>query len=198
MSDKNIGQLISKSLRMTLSAEESRQVKEHLSTNEHARRFAQLSGWIQDSVSFAARTADADDGSNPALSAAAKARLRNLVAGAVAEKNRRSQSGQLPEVRHAAKPKRKPLFPDFGQGGVGGRDLAVAGVFKVACRGEIVRRSLLFAAVVGTILVAINHGRCIAMGRFDSACFASSALTVIVIYIVSTAASVLAVASKRQ
>lgn len=56
--------------------------------------------------------------------------------------------------------------------------------------GPIVRRALLFALVVGTILVSINHGDAIIAGDIDQQRILKIALTVVVPYLVSTISSV--------
>lgn len=58
--------------------------------------------------------------------------------------------------------------------------------------GEVVTRALLMAAVVGTVLVGINHGTCIIEGHFNLTCFWQSALTYTIPYSVSTISSILA------
>jgi len=68
------------------------------------------------------------------------------------------------------------------------RESAVA----IAFRGCVVKRALVLSAIVGTILVAINHGNCIVLGHFGFTCAVQSALTFLVPYCVSTVSSVLA------
>ena len=53
-----------------------------------------------------------------------------------------------------------------------------------------VRRAALTAAVVGTILVAINHGDAILNGTMTTGRVLRAALTVLVPYVVSTVSSV--------
>jgi len=62
----------------------------------------------------------------------------------------------------------------------------------------VVFRALYMAIIVGTILVAINHGVCIFSGHFGFTCFWQSALTYLVPYSVSTISSVLAMETKRN
>ncbi|MEC8556516.1 MAG: nitrate/nitrite transporter NrtS [Planctomycetota bacterium] len=62
----------------------------------------------------------------------------------------------------------------------------------IAFSWPVVRRSLMIAAVVGTILIAINHGSTIYCGQFDSMCAMKCSLTMVVPYCVSTLSSVLA------
>ncbi|MEM7558792.1 MAG: nitrate/nitrite transporter NrtS [Planctomycetota bacterium] len=68
--------------------------------------------------------------------------------------------------------------------------------FAIAFSWPVVRRSLLIAAVVGTILIAINHGGAIYCGQFDSMCAMKCSLTMVVPYCVSTLSSVLACRAK--
>ena len=70
--------------------------------------------------------------------------------------------------------------------------MSISDYLKLATRWPVVKRSIFFAIVVGSILVAINHGRCVLAGKFNLNCLASSILTVIVPYCVSTISSVLA------
>jgi hypothetical protein len=57
----------------------------------------------------------------------------------------------------------------------------------------VVRRAFLMAVVVGTLLIAINHGRCMLSNKFGSMCLIASALTFFVPYAVSTYSSILAI-----
>ena len=69
----------------------------------------------------------------------------------------------------------------------------VPGWFAVAFERSVVRRSLGYAIVVGTILVAINHGHAILSGDLPTGRLGQMLLTVAVPYIVSTSSSVGAV-----
>jgi len=60
----------------------------------------------------------------------------------------------------------------------------------LVCRGSVVRRGLKFAVVVGTILIAINHGDAILAGELTRASYFKMALTVVVPYVVSVLSSV--------
>jgi len=60
----------------------------------------------------------------------------------------------------------------------------------LACRPAVVRRGLKFAAVVGAVLIAINHGDAILAGRLERANYLKMALTVVVPYVVSVLSSV--------
>ncbi len=70
--------------------------------------------------------------------------------------------------------------------------MSIQEYLKLATQWSVVRRSVFFAIVVGSILVAINHGRCVLAGKFNLNCMVSCILTVIVPYCVSTISSVLA------
>ena len=61
----------------------------------------------------------------------------------------------------------------------------------VAFRPCVVRRALILAAIVGTVLVGINHGPCLLSGHFNGNCAIQSGLTFLVPYCVSTVSSVL-------
>ena len=62
--------------------------------------------------------------------------------------------------------------------------------FRLATRASVVRRALLYAVVVGAILIAINHGDAILAGSLDGGRWAKMGLTVLVPYCVSTLSSV--------
>ena len=64
---------------------------------------------------------------------------------------------------------------------------------ELAGRWEVVRCALVMSAIVGTILVTINHAKCVCMGMFDTTCLIQSILTYMVPYCVSTISSVLAI-----
>lgn len=70
--------------------------------------------------------------------------------------------------------------------------------FKLALEASVVRRALVMAAIVGTILVFINHGMCIVNGKFGGMCLFQSALTFFVPYAVSTISSVMAMSEKNR
>jgi len=61
---------------------------------------------------------------------------------------------------------------------------------SLACRGSVVRRGLKFAVVVGTILIAINHGDAILAGQLTGTNYLKMGLTVVVPYVVSVLSSV--------
>ncbi len=60
----------------------------------------------------------------------------------------------------------------------------------LACRRDIVRRSLRVALLVGTILALINHGDRLLAGDLDAGAVLKILLTYLVPYCVSTWASV--------
>ncbi len=63
---------------------------------------------------------------------------------------------------------------------------------RQASSWPVVRRALLFAVVVGAILIAINHGAAIVRGEVDAGRLVQMGLTLLVPYTVSTLSSVLA------
>ncbi len=63
---------------------------------------------------------------------------------------------------------------------------------RQASSWPVVRRALLFALVVGAILIAINHGAAIVRGEVGAGRLVQMGLTVLVPYTVSTLSSVLA------
>lgn len=69
--------------------------------------------------------------------------------------------------------------------------------FRVACRPSIVKRGLKYGAVVGSILIVINHGNAIVGGTVDATRVLQMILTLVVPYCVSTASSVGAVMEHR-
>lgn len=71
---------------------------------------------------------------------------------------------------------------------------------SVALRPAVVRRGLLFALVVGAILIAINHGDAVVAGEMTASRWWKAGLTVLVPYCVSTLSSVGALrdAERRQ
>ena len=60
----------------------------------------------------------------------------------------------------------------------------------IACTGAVVRRGLKYAAVVGAILIAINHGDAILRGDIDRVRLFKMGLTILVPYCVSALSSV--------
>ncbi len=61
---------------------------------------------------------------------------------------------------------------------------------RVARRPSVVKRALKYAVVVGSVLIAINHGGAILAGDLEWDRFARMALTTMVPYCVSTLSSV--------
>jgi hypothetical protein len=66
----------------------------------------------------------------------------------------------------------------------------MAGWLALATSRGVVRRALLMAAIVGALLVAINHGDAILRGDVDRGRLFRMALTLLVPYCVSTTSSV--------
>ena len=69
---------------------------------------------------------------------------------------------------------------------------------SLAFSGPVRRRALRIMAVVGAILIAINHGDAILRGEVDAARLARILLTLAVPYIVSTVSSVAAIREMRK
>jgi hypothetical protein len=70
-------------------------------------------------------------------------------------------------------------------------------VLSVAFEARIVRRALAFAVVVGSVLIAINHGDALLAGELGGTRWLKMGLTLLVPYVVSTWSSVLAVREVR-
>jgi hypothetical protein len=68
----------------------------------------------------------------------------------------------------------------------------------IACRRDVVIRALKTAALVGLVLVAINHGDALLAGNLDAVRVGKMLLTVLVPYSVSTYASVRAIQSMNR
>lgn len=68
----------------------------------------------------------------------------------------------------------------------------------VAAEPAVVRRGVLYAMVVGAILIAINHGDALLRGDLALGRIVRMALTVLVPYSVSTASSVGAIRQARR
>jgi hypothetical protein len=60
---------------------------------------------------------------------------------------------------------------------------------RVAGRRDVVVRSLKYGVIVGSILIAINHGNAIVAGEVDSTRILQMILTPLVPYVVATASS---------
>lgn len=69
---------------------------------------------------------------------------------------------------------------------------------RVACNRTVVIRGLKYAVVVGSILVAINHGDAILRGDLTTGRLLKIALTVVVPYCVSALSSVGAIRQLEQ
>jgi len=61
---------------------------------------------------------------------------------------------------------------------------------RLASAGGVVRRALLYAVVVGSLLIGINHGDAILAGEISAGRWVKMGLTVLVPYAVSTLSSV--------
>ena len=70
--------------------------------------------------------------------------------------------------------------------------------FSIATRPRVWRRALLYGLVVGTILIAINHGDALLRGDVDDVRLAKMILTPFVPYIVSTLSSVGAIRNAER
>lgn len=70
--------------------------------------------------------------------------------------------------------------------------------FELASEGAVVRRALACAVVVGTILIAINHGDALLRGEITTDRLLRLALTLLVPYCVSTYSSVSALRAMRR
>ncbi len=89
--DRDVSELISKSLSGRLNARQSVEVEAAVEQNDQLRNFAKLSGMIQESISdIARRSVAGDEALAPGLSDEAKARLKKSVSS---EYLRRSRSG---------------------------------------------------------------------------------------------------------
>lgn len=62
---------------------------------------------------------------------------------------------------------------------------------------SVVKRGLAFAAIVGAILISINHGHAILAGEVDAPRLLRMGLTVLVPYVVSTTSSVAAIRERQ-
>lgn len=68
---------------------------------------------------------------------------------------------------------------------------------RLASSAVVVRQSIVIAAIVGTLLVAVNHGRALLNGEITPGRIAQIVLTVVVPYCVSTVSSVGAMRAQR-
>ena len=76
--------------------------------------------------------------------------------------------------------------------------MTIKQVIELAFEPSIVKRGLKYAIVVGTILVAINHGDRIIAGALTPFQIVQIGLTYSVPYIVSSLSSVQAILAKKQ
>ncbi len=60
----------------------------------------------------------------------------------------------------------------------------------IATSSAVIRRGLMYALVVGSLLIAINHGDALLRGQVDAVRLLKMALTVVVPYLVSTLSSI--------
>jgi hypothetical protein len=68
----------------------------------------------------------------------------------------------------------------------------------LAFRPSVVRRAVLYACVVGAVLITINHGDTIITGKATGAHVLKMLLTLVVPYVVSTLSSVGAIRQMEQ
>jgi hypothetical protein len=78
------------------------------------------------------------------------------------------------------------------------RSTRSAGFLDLASSPRVVRRALLYALIVGAILIAINHGDALLAGDVSTERLWKMGLTVLVPYTVSTLSSVGALRSVAQ
>ncbi len=74
---------------------------------------------------------------------------------------------------------------------------ARASWLALAASPGVVRRALLMAAIVGALLITINHGDALLRGEIDRSRLLKMALTMLVPYCVSTHSSVAATRALR-
>jgi hypothetical protein len=70
--------------------------------------------------------------------------------------------------------------------------------WRLATRRDVVRRATKVAILVGTILLAINHGDALLMGQLDGVRLTKILLTYLVPYLVSTYAAVDALVASQK
>tara|TARA_R100001198_G_C5215997_1_gene199728 strand:+ start:664 stop:936 length:273 start_codon:yes stop_codon:yes gene_type:complete len=70
--------------------------------------------------------------------------------------------------------------------------------FALAIQPTVIRRGLMYAVIVGAILISINHGDAILRGEITQGRILKMALTVMVPYVVSTLSSVGALRTKQR
>jgi hypothetical protein len=69
---------------------------------------------------------------------------------------------------------------------------------KLATTPSVVRRALMYACIVGTVLISINHGDAILRGQITGPRLTRMGLTAMVPYCVSTLSSVGAIRKMRR
>lgn len=69
---------------------------------------------------------------------------------------------------------------------------------RIALEPSVVRRALVYAVVVGALLIAINHGGALLYGDFNGGRLMQMGLTVMVPYLISTFSSVGAIREFRN
>jgi hypothetical protein len=69
---------------------------------------------------------------------------------------------------------------------------------QVAFQRDVVRRALICVAIVGAVLIGINHGDTILRGELTAGRIVQIALTLLVPYCVSTFSSVAAIRDKHR
>lgn len=79
-----------------------------------------------------------------------------------------------------------------------GRELTARSFIKTASQKNVIKRALIMAGIVGTVLIAVNHGSCILGGGTCGNCFLKSGITLLVPYCVSTVSSVLAIDERNK
>ena len=79
-----------------------------------------------------------------------------------------------------------------------GSESAPPGWLELATSGPVVGRALLYLVVVGSLLVAINHGDALLRGEIDGNRWVKIVLTPLVPYLVSTFSSVSAMRARAE
>ena len=72
----------------------------------------------------------------------------------------------------------------------GGQPTTLVQLCRLVCKRSVVKRGFKFAIVVGSVLIAINHGDAILRGELTPIRYLKMGLTVIVPYVVSVLSSV--------
>lgn len=74
----------------------------------------------------------------------------------------------------------------------------MVGRLELAFSRSVVRRALMYAVVVGAVLISINHGDAILRGEIDATRWLKMGLTLMVPYCVSTLSSVGAIRTAQD